>query len=266
MTRTALLAVLLLASPAVAHDYWLVPETFTPKGGEKVGVRVFVGDHFKAEQEVAYQPKKTAALQLVTATGTTDVAALKDGAKPAFAVVAPAAGTAVLRHDRDWSVITLKADKFTAYLKEEGLDHVIKLRADAGEAEADGKERYRRYLKTILNTGTPDDTPTKRLGQRLEIVPQKNPYSIKAGAELPVVLEFEGKPLAGAKMAALHRDGEALTAVTATTDKDGRASFKLTKSGVWVVRSVHMRRVTGKNPDPSADWESFWASVTFSLP
>jgi uncharacterized GH25 family protein len=265
MTRAALV-VLLLASPAVAHDYWLVPETFTPKGGEKVGVRVFVGDEFKPEQEVAYQPKKTAALKLVTAAGTADVPALKEGAKPAFAVTAPAAGTAVLRHDRDWSGITLKADKFTAYLKEEGLDRVIKLRADAGEADADGKERYRRYLKTILNTGKPDDTATQRLGQTFEIVPQKNPYALKAGDELPVTVEFEGKPLAGAKVATLHRDGETLTALTATTDKDGRASFKLTKSGAWVVRSVHMRRVAGENPDPPADWESFWASVTFAVP
>ena len=33
MNRVALLAVLLFAPPAVAHDYWLVPDTFAPKDG-----------------------------------------------------------------------------------------------------------------------------------------------------------------------------------------------------------------------------------------
>jgi uncharacterized GH25 family protein len=259
-------ALLALASGAAAHDYWLVPETFTPKGGAKVAVRMFVGDHFKAEQELAYQPKKTAALKLVTVAGIADVPEAKDGTKPAFDLTAPETGTAVLRHDREWSAITLKADKFTDYLKEEGLEHVIKLRADAGEAQADGKERYRRYLKTILNTGKPDDTATKRLGQLLEIVPAKNPYSLKAGDEFAVTLEFSGKPLAGAKVAALHRDGDVLTTVNATTDKDGRASFKLSKSGTWVVRTVHMRRAVADASAPPADWESFWAAVTFAVP
>ena len=83
MTRLsiALPFLLLLAYSASAHDYWLVPETFTPKPGASVPVRLYVGEAFKPEQEVAYSAKKTAALQLVTATKTvTDFPDLKDGA------------------------------------------------------------------------------------------------------------------------------------------------------------------------------------------
>ena len=65
---------------------------------------------------------------------------------------------------------------------------------------------------------------------------------------------FENKPLTGAKLTAWHRDGETLTTINATTNKDGKASLKLPKSGAWVVRLVHMRRVTEKNPDPPSDW------------
>lgn len=269
MNRPALLLCLFVAAPAqaLAHDYWLVPETFAPKPGADVPVRMYVGEGLKPEQEVAYASKKTAALQLVTAGKVVkDFPELKDGAKPAFAFKMDGQGTAVLRVDRDWSAITLKADKFTAYLKEEGLDEVVKARAAAGEADADGKERYRRCLKTIVSGAKPDDTPTKPLGQVFEIVPGKNPYALKAGDQLPVVVLFEEKPLAGLKVAAHHRDGDALTTATATTDKDGKAALKLTKGGVWVVRAVHMRRVTEKDPTPAADWESFWASVTFRVP
>ncbi len=38
MARAAFLLCLLLAAPAAAHDYWLVPETFTPKDGANVPV------------------------------------------------------------------------------------------------------------------------------------------------------------------------------------------------------------------------------------
>ena len=262
------LAAVLLGSTAFGHDYWLVPDTFTPKEGATVSVRMHVGEAFKAEQEVAYSAKKTVAVRLVTAKKTVaEFPLLKDGAKPAFAFKLDPPNTAVLRVDRDWSGITLKADKFTAYLKEEGLDEVIKARAAAGEADADGRERYRRCLKTIVHAaGDPDDTPTKPVGQVFEIIPGKNPYAMKAGGELPVAVRFEDKPLAGLKVTAWHRDGDTLTTVSATTDKDGKASLKLSTRGPWVVRAVHMRRVAEKNPNPPADWESFWASVTFAVP
>jgi uncharacterized GH25 family protein len=268
VNRTALLLCLLFTAPAAAHDYWLVPDSFTPKPDANVVVRVFVGDSFKVEQEVAYSVKKTTALRLRTAAGEVkDFPDLKDSTKPAFTFKLEAAGTAVLRVDRDWSSITLKADKFTAYLKEEGLDAIVKARAAAGETDSDGKERYRRCLKTILHTGgKPDDALMKPVGQTFEIVPTKNPFGLKVGDELPITVLFEGKPLAGVKLTAHHRDGDALTSASATTDKDGKVALKLMKAGVWVVRGVHMRRVTEKNPDPPADWESFWASVTFVVP
>ena len=268
MNRAACLLALIAAAPAGAHDFWLVPDTFAPKAGAPVDVRMYVGERFKPEQEVAYSAKRTAALELVTATKTfTDFPLLKDGEKPAYRFKMPAANTAVLRADRGWSSITLAADKFTAYLKDEGLDAAIEARAAAGESGAPGVERYRRCLKTILHAGgEPDDTPTRAVGQVFEIVPAKNPYALKAGDELPVKVLCEGKPLAGVKVSALHRAGDTLTAVSATTDKDGKAAFKLTKSGPWVVRAVHMRRVAEKSPNPPADWESFWASVTFAVP
>src|SRR5262245_52205924 len=204
----AIAALLAGAGGALAHDYWLVPETFTPKKGEEVKVRMFVGDGFEAEKEIEYSSKKTTALELITAKAKVkEFPDLKDGTKPAVSFKMDTKSTAVLRIDRGWSSITLKADKFTEYLKEEGLDHIIKARAEAGEADADGKERYRRCLKAILHAGgeppTPgcfdfwlrqshraedrtDDTPTKPVGQLLEIVPGKNPYSLKVGDELPV--------------------------------------------------------------------------------
>lgn len=264
MTRAVLL-VLLLAGPAAAHDYWLVPDTFTPAAGKPVAVALHVGEHFKSENEVRWQPAKTTKLVLVTAGGTADLFRQDgDGSKPAARLTVPKSGTAVLRMDRDWSRIELPAAKFDAYLKEEGLEATRKARADAGEADEPGREKYRRYLKSIVQVGdAPDDTPTKPLGQGLEIVPGVNPYRLKGGGELPLTVRFDGKPLAGAAVTAYHRAGDALTTVSAVTSAEGKVPLKLTTSGAWLVRLVHMRRCT---TDPAADWESHWAAVTFAVP
>ncbi len=71
-----------------------------------------------------------------------------------------------------------------------------------------------------------------------------------------------GKPLAGAAVFALHRAGEKVVEVRATTSAEGEASFKLAKSGPWLVRLVHMRRAAR---DKEADWESFWSSLSFGI-
>ncbi|MCI0703707.1 MAG: DUF4198 domain-containing protein, partial [Planctomycetia bacterium] len=219
----SMLALLACAGGGLAHDYWLMPETFSPRNGDSVGVRMYVGEGFKPEKEIAYESKKTAAVQLVSANKIVkDFPDLKDGNKPAVTFKMDTKNTAVLRLDRAWSSITLKADKFTEYLKEEGLDEIVKARAKAGESDADGKERYRRYLKTIVFAGGElDDSPTKPLGQMLEIVPGKNPYALKVGDELPVRVLFQEKPLAGLKLSAYHRAGGTLTTLSAITDKDG---------------------------------------------
>jgi len=40
------------------------------------------------------------------------------------------------------------------------------------------------------------------IGHRLKIVPQADPFSLKAGEKLPVLVLFDGKPLAGEEVEA----------------------------------------------------------------
>jgi hypothetical protein len=48
----------------------------------------------------------------------------------------------------------------------------------------------------------------------------------------------------------------------AQSDRDGRAAFKIEEPGPWLVKAVHMVPApAGSN----ADWESFWASLTFDI-
>jgi uncharacterized GH25 family protein len=258
------LAALVVAAPAAAHDYWLEPDSFFPAAGKAVAVRLHVGDHFAGEEERPFQKKPTLRFQLIGNGETVDLAARgRDGRTPVARVTFPAAGTYLLALDRGSHTIRLEADKFNKYLAEEGLGAVLEARRRAGEEQAAGRERYSRYIKALVQAGARQDDTWKRvLGQRLEVVPQANPYDRKAGAAMPVRVLFEGKPLAGAKVFAHRRAGKKTVTQTAVTSAEGLATFKLDGEGAWLVRLVHMRRSSG---DKEADWESFWAALTFAV-
>jgi uncharacterized GH25 family protein len=100
------------------------------------------------------------------------------------------------------------------------------------------------------------------LGLRLELIPEKNPYTLAPGQDLPVRLLYGGAPLVGAKVAAVPKD-QPSRQVAQRTDAQGRVRLRLERPGVWLVKAVHMIAAPAGS---GADWESFWASLTFALP
>jgi uncharacterized GH25 family protein len=262
LAGTALL--LLAATAAPAHDYWLEPETFFPAAGQRVAVRLHVGDHFTSEAERPFQKKPTVRFQLLAGKETQDLAAVgEEDRTPLARVTVATAGNALIALERGPATITLAAEKFNRYLAAEGLDAILEQRRKAGEQDIPGRERYRRYLKCLLQAGDrQDETATRVLGQRLEIVPRVNPYTLRRGDALEVRVLFDGNPLAGAKLFAHCREGEKVMTQAVTTSDAGVATFKLDRSGPWLVRLVHMRRCTG---DTDIDWESFWGACTFAV-
>ncbi len=263
----AFVLVLLLTIPAFAHDYWLKPESFFVPVGGSVPVRLYVGDEYKIEEERPLQKERTVSFQMFSANrAPLDlIPQAQDTQSPVARLNFKSAGNHLIAMERKAATIKLEAAKFNAYLAEEGLDAIIAWRAQAGESGQEGRERYRRYLKALLQVGEArDDTYKRMLGQRLEIIPQANPYGLKPGDTLRVRVFFEGKPLAGAKVFAYNGSGarEALEQAGRTAN-DGSVAFKLNGSGDWLIRLVHMRRCAAACDE--IDWESFWGAYSFGL-
>lgn len=258
------LAFSLLACPVSAHDYWLEAQPFFGKEGEAVHLRLFVGEEFTGEAEKAFQKKATVKFHWHGAGDAIDLAVTaKEDQKPYGQATPAKAGSYLATLEREPRQITLTADKFNAYLKEEGLDAVLEDRRKNGEEKAEGRERYRRYLKALVQVGaTRDDTYKKEVGHRLEIGPQAHPAERKAGDTLTVRVLFEGKPLANARLNAYRRGQDKVHGQTIRTSKEGLAEVKLDQSGPWLVRLVHMRRA---GEDKEIDWESFWAGYSFAV-
>ncbi|AOS43520.1 Nickel uptake substrate-specific transmembrane region [Lacunisphaera limnophila] len=254
---------LLLTCPVLlaAHECWLQPSRFDPVPGQELGLRLNVGMNFQGEAR-PFNPQRAARLAYYSAAGAADWTGKTSG-QTELDFSLPTPGTHVLALDSGANLITLEAEKFNAYLKEEGLTSVLAQREQAGETNTPGKERYIRHIKTLLQAGgRSDDTWQIRTGQRLELVPLNNPATVHPGGTQRVQLLFAGQPLADNLVRAWHRAGDKLTVIDVRTSASGEAAFTLPAAGAWMLSTVHMARVTG---DAQADWESLWGNLTFAI-
>jgi uncharacterized GH25 family protein len=253
-------AIALSRAPLFAHDMWIVPTTFSPEPGQIVGVRLRVG-HILLNDPLPRDPALVNQFVVEDAAGRKPVYG-RDGADPAGLLRVATPGLLVIGYRSNPSAIELAAEKFNQYLQEEGLDAVAELRARRNETGASARELFSRCAKSLVLSGSPSEAQGDRLlGFTLELVAERNPYAMRAGEDLPVRLMYENRPLAGALVVAMNRLNPS-EKLAARTDNAGRVRFQLRPGGMWLVKAVHMV------PAPAgsqAEWESFWASLTFEL-
>jgi uncharacterized GH25 family protein len=277
MRRFCLLVALLGQAPLHAHEFWIAPVNEPLVVGSRAGLSLLVGENFVGDL-VGFSALQTASLGRYTAAGRQDLSSFLSSTQVAvLQLPLQSAGTHLVAFDSQPNAITLSADSFHAYLHDEGLDFIKTKREAAGTKAELGRERYRRYVKTLLQvarpTGAssksnadskkPDMTHATVVGQRLELVPLQNPLSLSPGASLGVKVLFESKPLAGALLKAWHKRSGQTVMVRAITGVDGIVKFDLPYAGPWMISVVHMVPVTGV---PDIDWDSFWGSLTFVVP
>jgi len=91
-------------------------------------------------------------------------------------------GLLVLGYQSRPKPIVLPAATFNQYLKEEGLDAITELRARRNQTGSDAREIFTRCAKSLVRYGMPAGAQADRaLGFTLELVSDKNPYTLRAG-------------------------------------------------------------------------------------
>src|SRR5689334_21709230 len=142
----ALLVTVLAASTSLgAHDFWIEPTGFMADLGRVVGVKLRVGQDFHGDP-VPRSDTLIGDFVVVDASGRRQVVG-RDGADPAGLLRVTSPGLMVIGYRSRPSPVTLPADKFTEYLKEEGLDAVIDARARGRASARDGREIFSRAAK-----------------------------------------------------------------------------------------------------------------------
>jgi hypothetical protein len=242
LTGTLLLALLV-------HDFWIEPASYAPQQGQILSVRLRVGQDLLGDP-VPRDPALVKQFVVSDGAGSKPLVG-HDGSDPAGYLRVDGNGLMVIGYASNPSPVEMTAEKFQQYVKEEGLDAIV--------VQKPGKQidLFSRCAKSLVLSGAANHTQSDRaLGFTLELVAERNPYLLRAGDELPVRLTYLGKPLAHALVTAMNRDQK----VAARTDADGRVRLRVPQSGMWMIKSVHMI------PAATAQWSSFWASLTFEVP
>ena len=279
--RLTLPLLLLTATAALAHEFWLQPASYRVAVGEPTPLKLLIGSNFAGDT----WPRPTRRVRRFVRLGpggpadSTDLrpALLADSVAPVLRCPAP--GTHLVALVSQPSFIELPADQFTAYLRAEGLGNALRQREEANQtATKPGREAYRRCAKALVlatQAGAPPAADTifnRVLGLPLELVPEQNPYRLRPGAALTVRVLRQGQPVPGALVrvwqlgpGAPPATAPAVSQFATHTNAQGRVLLRLPGPGPYLLATVRM-----ESAPPAlavrADWLSTWASLTFGGP
>ncbi len=259
---SALLLLLVISSFAQAHEFWMEPKKFRYMVGEEIKLDFKVGENYEGEFW-DLQRHKVEKAELHRASGSRDLSkAVKPTAGNNLSIRGDQAGTYLFSLQSNAAYIELEGEKFNEYLKEDGLDYILDERTKAGILNQPSKEFYTRYAKSLVQVGDrTDDTFKKKLGLRYEIVPEQNPYLLKAGDYLQCRVLFEGKPAPHALVKIWNKVNNTTFLQDLYTEGDGTVRFPISASGPWMVSSVRMIHAE----KAGADYHSLWASLVFGI-
>jgi uncharacterized GH25 family protein len=249
-----------LAPTALAHDFWIEPDQFTPAAGSRVDVYLREGMGLKGNT-LPYIEDWIQDFSEVTRGGRASVHSLQ-GNDPAATLTIGAGGT-LLGYQSNGSFVELDAEKFLDYIAKEGLEFIRAERIQYGEDDQAALEYFVRCAKVLIQSGDPDDDVyAARMGYHLELVPEVNPYLLEPGAHLTFRLYAENQPAEGLLVQAFPKASPGRIQQV-RTDAEGRATLTLDQPGIWLVKAVGIER---SDDSAEANWLSYWASYLFELP
>ncbi|MES2331000.1 MAG: DUF4198 domain-containing protein [Bacteroidota bacterium] len=269
MKKIFLLAAISIVSlVALAHEFWFLPQKFFFSIREVARIHFMVGENFHGENWSGNREKVQQLFHYTPSDNVVDVSGyLSMNKGDSLQLPLQEEGTHMVVFNSTNSFISLEADKFNEYLREDGLDNIAIYRKENHEEDKKSTEHYQRSIKTLLQAGYKlTDACTQPTVLPLDILPEKNPYSVPIGrsSTSPVKVRFrvlfQHNPLAGALVKTWYYvPGKPVQVDTFRTDKRGWITA-VRHPGPYMVSCVYMERTSD---DKEAQWQSYWGSLSF---
>ena len=269
VSAIAALAALSAGAPAMAHEMFLRPESANQAAGTDQVVRLVNGTFDKSANSISRDRMANVSIAAHGAVRNPPAASWSDDATTSYLKYRTGeAGTSVIGVSTRPSIITMSRADFTEYLRHDGvLDTLAAFEKDGRLQQV--RERYSKHVRAIVQVGDARTADYARLlGYPVEIVLDQNPYDLKSGENLSFRVLYRGQAVANQLVRAGYREfhdhdaaGSHSDAYQLRTGADGRASFRLSSPADWYIALIHMRKIS----DPEADYESDWATATFTI-
>lgn len=255
-------ALCVLAAMLPAHDLYLFCSSYVAKPGSNTSIHLHNGDAFPgSDGPPAFERLRD--VNVIHAGGTQPVRNVRQQGTAGIGDYTVPDGSYVVTARTIPNFLQLDPTQFEGYLNHEHLDWVIRWRVDNKEFAKDGRELYAKHSKALLNLQA-GDFALKPVGQPIEIVLLDNPVKAGVGAKVRAQVLFRGKPVANQPLEVAWTLGDRTEKRwVGETGKDGTIAVTLESAGTWKLHTIVMER--SRTPE-KADWESFWASLTFAVP
>ena len=145
------------------------------------------------------------------------------------------------------------------YLQEIGAAETIGKRwASTGRGQ--WRESYVKCAKSYVRVGekSDDGSWSRPAGLPLEIVPEADPTSIRAGSPFAVRVLLDGAPLRELTVTAV---GGGAKHLARKTDAEGRVEFTPAAAGPWLFKATRIVEAT----DGAHDWQSQFTTMTVEV-
>lgn len=258
LARGLLVGLVLCSSTAHAHDSWMRVKS-VERG--KVALAFDTGEIFPFSEN-ATKPARVASWVAYDdrgvrfSAGKPEIEELELVARVNTPRALRVAAVALNAH-----FIEMEAGEFEKYLEEEHALEALAWRKEKGESAAKGRELYTKHAKAII-PGSSGKGAARAVGHALELVPVDDLLAPVEQGEIAVRLLYRGTAVPKARVS-LGREGLGAHGYVAhvETDAEGIARFRLEMPGLHFLRAQVMKRRDPAKKD--AEWESFWASLTF---
>ncbi len=241
-------ACLCMAALLPARDLYLIPESFFVTPDQHLRISIHAGE----KPPLLDQLRDTDQITSSAIYGMTYLHAT--GQSVDGETLLKAKGILVLTARTLPAVDQFEAAALHAYLQNEGLTHALSQQVpDQG-----ARLRHSGYAKALIQSESADEFFNHVVGFLIEIVPEKNPYILHAGDELPVQVLFAGKPAPDLKLEAVN----GASTLSGRTAADGRITFRINSTGQWRLHTTEIHKCTELT---LADWETLTASLTFEI-
>jgi uncharacterized GH25 family protein len=264
--RYPIALLIILAAPALAHDFWIQPSRFQAVKGVPLPVTFQIG-HGSARDRWGNNDRIVMVADFFGGRREDRRKDLRSDRSADLLTVFDEQGLHVLGLQSTYAYSELPGIRFNDYLATEGLRTIIADRKRSGRSDAGGRERYSRRAKAYVQVGAGNEVgrglPTRAIGMKLEIVPERNPYAMDRSRTLPVHVLFKGQRLAGATIKLTNLRADEKPVAVKVTDSKGAASFTIPRNGDWLLNVVWGEPLEG---DPKADYDTVFSSLTFGDP
>lgn len=262
--RILFLFCILFVTFVSAHEFWLAPNKYFFKTGEKVIINPSVGEDFKADNW-ANRAKRTLWLKTFSLKNRKELVerlSVSDSLQSNFTTKAN--GNYLVALQSKPSYIELAGYKFEEYLKEDGIENIAQYRLVHGDTAKRSREFYQRCAKTLIQVGDMQtDAYAIETNMPLEITPLTNPYKLKKNDSIAFRFKFKGKPLVNQTVRSWCKSMDSLKVKAFyKTDTKGVALIPISERGEWMISMVRMELYSDTT---KGDYESFWGSYTFQV-